>query len=304
MKVIPLGISSGRPTLSRGLSAIAIQLEGVLVLLDCGEGTQWQLARAGLRPTSKLESVFITHLHGDHLTGLPGLLGTMTLENRPAPLHIFGPVGIREYLEQMRKLALVRPRFELRIREVEAPGLLFEGAGYRVIADELVHRVRAFGYRLEEHDRPGRFDAEKADALGVDGPSRGRLLRGESVAARDGRMVRPEELVGPLRPGVKVAYCTDTVPCDGAVRLARGADLLVHEATYLDSHVEEAHERGHSTAAQAAEIARQAQVKRLLLTHFSPRYDNLEGHLAEARPIFAETELAEELTAVELVPAG
>ena len=181
MKVIPLGISSGRPTLSRGLSSVAVQLDGPLVLLDCGEGTQWQLARASLRPTSKLDAVFITHLHGDHLTGLPGLLGTMTLESRPAPLDLFGPVGLREYLEQMRRLGLVRPHYELRIHEVEGPGLLHEGDGYRVYADDLNHRVRAFGYRLEEHDRPGRFDATRAEALGVPGPLRGKLLRGEAV---------------------------------------------------------------------------------------------------------------------------
>jgi ribonuclease Z len=304
MKVFVLGISSGRPTLSRGLSAVAVQLDGPLVLFDCGEATQWQLARAGLRPTSKLEAVFITHLHGDHLTGLPGLLGTMTLESRPAPLHIFGPVGIRAYLEQMRALALVRPRFELRIHELEAPGPLYEGSGYRVLADDLVHRVRAFGYRLEEHDRPGRFDAAKADALGISAPDRGRLIRGETVKAGDGRAVSPGELVGPPRPGLKLAYCTDTVPCEGSVRLARGADLLIHEATFLDSHLEEAKERGHSTASQAAEIARRAQAKRLLLTHFSPRYDALDGHLAEARPIFPATEVAVELAPVELVPPG
>ncbi|MBS2032522.1 MAG: ribonuclease Z [Deltaproteobacteria bacterium] len=304
MKVTPLGISSGRPTLTRGLSSVAVQLDGPLVLLDCGEGTQWQLARASMRPTSKLEAVFITHLHGDHLTGLPGLLGTMTLEGRSAPLFIAGPLGLREYLEQMRKLALVRPHFELRIHEVEKPGLVYEGDGFRVLADELTHRVRTFGYRLEEHDRPGRFDAARADALGVKGPLRMKLIHGESVKTAEGREVTPAEVVGPARPGLKLAYCTDCVPCDGAVRLATGADLLVHEATYLVGHVDEAKERGHSTAAQAAEIAKRAGAKRLLLTHFSPRYETLEAHLEEARAVFTQSEVAVELQALELVPPG
>lgn len=304
MKVIPLGISSGRPTLERGLAAVAVQLDLPLVLFDCGEATQWQLVRGGLRPTSKLAAVFITHLHGDHLTGLPGLLGTMTMESRTAPLDIFGPPGIREYLEQMRRLALVRPQYELRIREIEGPGLLHEGEGFRVYCDELVHRVKAFGYRLEEHDRPGRFDAAKADALGVEGPARGRLIRGETVKAADGREVSPAEVVGPPRPGLKIAYCTDCVPCDGAVRLGAGVDLMIHEATFLNEHEQEARERGHSTAAQAAQIAQKAGCKRLVLTHFSPRYDALQTHLDEARAIFAATDLAVELQPFELTPPG
>jgi ribonuclease Z len=304
MKIIPLGISSGRPTLHRGLSSVAVVLDQVLVLLDCGEGTQWQLARAGLRPTSKLEAVFLTHLHGDHVTGLPGLLGTMTMENREAPLSIFGPPGIREYLEMTRRLAIVRPPYELRIEEVSAPGEVHRGTGYRVRAEELVHRVRAFGYRLEEDERPGRFDADKAAELGIDGPLRGRLIRGESVKTREGREVKPADVVGPPRRGLRIAYCTDTVPCEASSRLGEEADLMIHECTYEASHTEEAVARGHSTTVGAASVAKQARARRVLLTHFSPRYEDLTPLLAEAQAIYPPCELAEELKAIELVPPG
>lgn len=305
MKVIALGTSSGRPTLHRGLSSVAVVLDsGTLLLFDCGEGTQWQLARAGLRATSRLDAVFVTHLHGDHLTGLPGLLGTMTMESREEPLAIWGPPGLREYLEQMRRLAIVRPHFELQIEEIEQPGELRRTEEYAVCTDELVHRVRAFGFRLEESDRPGRFDSERADALGVRGAQRGQLLRGQAIQTPEGRVVAPAEVVGPARRGLRLAYCTDTVPCEGAVRLAHEVDLLIHETTYTDSHSEEARERGHSTAAGAASIAARAGARRLLMTHFSPRYDDLSGLLAEARAVFAPCELAVELAPIELVPPG
>lgn len=305
MKVIPLGVSSGRPTATRGLSALAIVMDGRFVLFDCGEGTQWQLAKLGLKPTSRLDSVFITHLHGDHITGLPGLLGTMTLESRAEPIDLFGPVGLRDYLEQMRRLGLVRPHYPLRIHEVEGPGLLHEGPGYRVHTDELVHRLRAWGYRFEEHDRPGRFDAGKAEALGVPGPLRKRLVLGEAVTMADGQVIEPSAVVGPKRRGLVVAYCTDTVKCEGAVRLARNADLLVHESTFASDRKEEAFERGHSTSVDAAEVSVEANAARLLLTHFSPRYDDLQPLLDEARAVRPEgVELAVELQAVELTPPG
>ena len=303
MKVIPLGISSGRPTLTRGLSSVAVVLDGLFVLLDCGEGTQWQLVRAGLRPTSRLDAVFITHLHGDHLTGLPGLLGTMTLEGRSAPVTITGPKGIAEYLEQMRRLSLVRPQFELEVREIEEPGEVHRGPGYRVSCDAMRHRVTAFGYRIEEEERPGRFDAEKATALGVFGPLRGQLIRGESVTTPDGRRIDHAAVVGPARRGLRLAYCTDTAfPCEGVVRLATGVDLMIHEATYTRDHLDEALQRGHSTAAQAAEAAQKAGAARLVITHFSPRYDDLQPLLDEARAVYPDTTLAQELVPIELVP--
>jgi ribonuclease Z len=304
MKVIPLGTSSGRPTLSRGLSAVAVQLDGPLVLFDCGEGTQWQLLRAGLRPTSKLEVVCITHLHGDHLTGLPGILGTMTLESRSAPIDLIGPPGLAEYLEQMKRLGLVRPQYALRVKELQEPGLCFEGSGYRIHADLLSHRLRAFGFRLEEHDRPGRFDAQKATALGVQGPERGELIRGKPVTLSDGRVVTPAEVVGPPRRGLRIAYCTDTIPCEGSVRLGRETDLMIHEATFTQEKAEEARERGHSTAAEAALQGKLAGTARLVLTHFSPRYDDLAPLLAEALAVYPRCELAQELTPIELTPPG
>jgi ribonuclease Z len=306
MRVIPLGTSSGKPTLRRNVSALALVRESEWLLFDCGEGTQMQVSRARINP-NRLSAIFITHLHGDHFNGLSGLLSTMGLDRREKGLALMGPRGIREYLDTLARLKILYVNYPLMLRELGAadlsdgPGLVYEAERYTVSARPLDHRVFALGYRVEERPRPGRFNLERARALGVpEGPLFGRLQTGEDVRLADGRVIHPSDVLGPPRPGKAVAYCTDTRPCAAAVELARGVDLLVHEATFTEELADEAREFGHSTAAQAATIAREAGARRLLITHFSSRYPDATPLLEEARAIFPDTMLAEDLMEVEV----
>jgi ribonuclease Z len=301
--IIPLGTGSAIPTEGRHLSACALQREGRVLLFDCGEGTQFQLLRAGVK-RSRIEAIFITHLHGDHLYGLPGVLTTAALLDRSEPLTIVGPPGLQEIIRSLPGLQNDWLPFETRYVELEdgfEHAVVYERDGFVVEARPLNHRVFCAGFRFETTRRPGRVDAERAAVLGVVGPEIGELVRGNAVRVGD-RVVRPEEVVGPERPGVSFAYCLDTAPCDGARRLAEGVDLLLHEATFTEALHERAAETGHSTARQAAETARDAKAKRLLLTHFSARYDTTDEHVAEARAVFENTEAARELEPYRLTP--
>ncbi len=309
MKVIPLGTSSGKPTLYRNVSALAVVREGEWLLFDCGEAAQTQIMRAGLSP-NRLAAIFITHLHGDHFNGLPGLLATMGLDRRERPLTLAGPRGIRQYLEMLARLKILYLNYPLDVQEF-APSdfrdsdskslLVYETPAYEVIAAPLDHRIFAIGYRVEERPRPGKFDLERARELGIpEGPLYGRLQSGQSIQLEDGRVIAPGEVVGPPRPGKTVAYCTDTRPCDTAVALGRRADLLIHEATYTQDLIAEAEDFGHSTAAQAARIAERACARRLLITHFSTRYPDASPLLEEARAVFADTLMARDLAEFEV----
>ncbi|HXG94079.1 MAG TPA: ribonuclease Z [Blastocatellia bacterium] len=298
MVVIPLGTSSGKPTLRRNVSALAVRREGEWLLFDCGEGAQMQIARAGLN-TSRLAAIFITHLHGDHFNGASGLLSTMGLDRRVRELVMIGPRGIREYLDTLAKLRILFINYPLDLREFSSMSettVVYETPNYVVSARPLDHRIFALGYRIEERPRPGRFNLEKARELGIpEGPLYGRLQSGQDVQLEDGRIIHPSDVLGPPRPGKAIAYCTDTRPCEAAIELARGVDLLIHEATYTHDLAGEAHEYGHSTAAEAARIAREAGARRLLITHFSTRYHDPTELLDEARAFFPDTVLAEEL---------
>jgi ribonuclease Z len=307
MNVIPLGTSSGRPTLSRHVSALAVSGEGEWWLCDCGESAQTRILRAGLS-FHKLSGIFITHLHGDHFNGLPGLLSTMALERRERPLALVGPPGIGEYLDLLSQLRIIYYNYPLELRELRGVDFaeraeleVYASARYTVVARPLDHRIFALGYRIEERTRPGRFNLERALELGVpEGPLFGRLQAGGEVRLEDGRTVRSSDVLGPPRPGKSVAYCLDTRPCASSLALARGADLLVHEATYTSELEDEARAYGHSTAAQAAQTALQAGARRLLLTHFSSRYPDPTPLLEEARAIFPDALLAQELAPVEV----
>ncbi len=307
LKIIPFGTSSGRPTLHRHVSSLAVVGDGEWWLFDCGEAAQIQLMRAGLS-SHKLAAIFITHLHGDHFNGLAGLLATMSLDQRRRPLVVTGPVGIREYLEMVQRLKISYISYPLTIREYSAadftsqqPLEVFDSSHHRVVALPLDHRILAIGYRLIEKDKPGRFDVERARELGIPaGPQYSRLQAGHSVVLDDGRTIESSAVVGPARRGLSIAYCLDTRPCANGVRLAHEADCLVHEATFTEDHHEESHFYGHSTAAQAAEVARIAAVKRLLITHFSSRYPDYRQLLAEARQVFPGTSAAEDLAELKL----
>jgi ribonuclease Z len=303
MKVIPLGTSSGKPTLRRNVSGLAVAREAEWLLFDCGEGTQMQVARAGLSP-SRLSAVFITHLHGDHFNGLPGLLSTMGLDRRTRELGLTGPRGIGEYLSLLERLRVAFLTYPIELKEFSALSesiVVYETAEYSVSALGLDHRLFAIGYRIDERPRPGRFSVEKARAFGVpEGPLWGKLQSGEDVQLEDARVVRPADVLGPPRPGKSVAYCLDTRPCAMSVELARDVDLLIHEATYTEEFAAEAQQYGHSTAAQAARTARDAGAHRLLVTHFSTRYPDPTPLLQEARAIFPDTLVAEDLMEIEV----
>ncbi|MBL8151711.1 MAG: ribonuclease Z [Blastocatellia bacterium] len=299
MKIVPLGTSSGTPTKERNVSSVTVFINGAWLLFDCGEGTQYRLLRSPLR-FGQLEAVFVTHMHGDHIYGLPGLLGTLSLQHRTTPLHIFGPRGIRDFLTWVMKLSYLRLGYELKISEVEE-GEVYKSDGFKVVCKPLEHRVTDFGYLIVEDDKPGRFDLERAKELGIPaGPLYRQLQLGSDITLPDGRLIKSSEVVGEKRKGKRVAYCTDTRPCMNAVELSRGATMLIHEATYTEDLADEARLRGHSTAAQAASIAEQAGVERLLITHFSPRYLDIRPLLEEARRIFPNTDAARDLLEIEL----
>ena len=303
MKITPLGTSSGKPTLKRNVSALAVAREAEWLLFDCGEGTQMQITRAGLSP-SRLSAVFITHLHGDHFNGLPGLLSTMGLDRRTRCLRLIGPQGIREYLDMLERLRVAFLTYPLELREFSSLAestVVYETAEYSVSALGLDHRLFALGYRIDERPRPGRFNVEQARKLGVpEGPLWGRLQSGEDVRLVDNSVVRSSDVMGAARPGKSIAYCLDTRPCAMATQLALNVDLLIHEATYTEEFISEAQQYGHSTAAQAARTARDAGARRLLITHFSTRFPDPTPLLQEARAIFPDTILAEDLMEIEV----
>jgi len=313
VQVTFLGTSSGVPTRSRNVSAVALRLpqRSELWLFDCGEGTQHQFLRSDLR-VSQLRRIFVTHMHGDHVFGLPGLLASLGLAGACEGLTLYGPDPLSSYLEGVMKASSTRIGYPLEIRRVrEAAGsgaVLHEDEDLQVRCTALTHRVPAFAYRVDRKPRPGRFDVEKARALGIPpGPVYAQLKAGRSVTLEDGRIIRGAALCGPPRPGCSVVYCTDTVFSEAAVELARGADLLIHESTFSHAEADLAIARQHSTSTMAAQTALEAGVKRLVLTHLSPRY--LPGNptgpddlLAEARAIFAETQVAKDFLTIEVLP--
>jgi ribonuclease Z len=291
LSLVFAGTAGAVPTARRGLPATLIRRGGERILVDCGEGTQRQLVRSvGL---ADLDDVFITHLHADHWLGLPGMVKSFELRDRERPLTVHGPPGVRQALDLLRPV-LGRPRFGLTVRELE-PWEEVERDGYRIAAVPVRHRGTAYGYALVEDQRPGRFDAELAAARGVrPGPDFGRLQRGEAV---DG--VDPAEVVGPARAGRRIVLSGDTAPCQTLLAAAHEADVLVHEATFVDEDLDRARETSHSTARQAAEIARDAGARLLCLTHLSPR--STAGDVRdEARATFANAVVPRDFDVVEV----
>jgi ribonuclease Z len=285
------GTGGSQPTQRRGLPALLIRRGAERILVDCGEGTQRQLLRSiGL---TELDDVFITHLHADHWLGLPGMLKTFDLRGRDRPLYVHGPRGTGELLDGLLRFA-GRTTYDLRVIELE-DGEILERDGYEIEVVKVAHRGPAFGYVLREYDRPGVFDPEVARAAGlVEGPEFGRVQRGETV-----RDVTPEQVMGPARPGRTLAISGDTRPTDALRAAAYGSDVLIHEATFAIEEAERAHQTGHTTAAQAAGIARDADVGLLALNHLSIRYP--AGQLlAEAREIFANTVLPRDFDTIEI----
>jgi ribonuclease Z len=297
LDVVFLGTSGSAPTAQRAPSATLIRRGGERLLVDCGEGTQRQLLRSDVGLVD-LEEIFLTHLHADHVLGLPGMLKTFALRGRDVPVTIRGPRGTRGLVGDLRRV-FGRLTYPLDVVELE-PGESMARDGYALVPFAVEHRVAALGYALVEDARPGRFDVAAADGLGVpNGPARGALQRGEAVTLPDGSTVRPEDVLGGARAGRRLVLTGDTAPCAAVADAAEGADLLVHEATFLSDEEERARETGHSTAAAAAAVARDAGVKLLALTHVSNRYGGAAVE-EEARAVFPGTVVPRDFDLVEL----
>ena len=294
-----LGTGAATPTVDRNVAGLAVQREGETILFDCGEGNQRQMMRYGVG--FSFTEIFFTHYHADHILGVTGLLRTMGLQDRTAPVTLYGPRGAQRVLGAAIALGIERNKFPVEINEVK-PGDRLRREQYDIVAFETEHRPDTIGFALAEHTRLGRFNPERARELGIpEGPLWGRLHKGETIVLEDGRSVAPADLVGVPRRGRTLVYSGDTRPSLAVVEAARGADLLIHEATFGSDELERAKETGHSTAAEAARVAVEAGVRRLVLTHISPRYTrDAPELLAEARAIFPETVVARDGLTVDV----
>lgn len=305
MKVVLLGTSSAVPTLTRGLSSTALIREGDVFLFDCGEGTQLQLMRAGVK-RSRIHSIFIGHLHGDHLYGIAGLISTLHLDGRIEPLNVFGPEGLRPYLSaSFRNSDLQQFSFKLTVQEFPRGyrGRVLEAEDFYVEALPLDHSIFCLGWRFQEKPKAGTFDLQAAESLGIPrGPLYGKLQRGESITLEGGRRITPEMVLGPERPGKSVVYCLDTQFSERSVELADHCTALIHETTFGQDAVEMARDRKHSTMEDAARVAREADCDSLIATHFSSRYDGrqIKKIADDARGVFENITLGKDLLEVEL----
>jgi ribonuclease Z len=295
-----LGTSASRPTVERNVSSIALMREGETLLFDCGEGTQRQMMRYGI--AFSLEDIFFTHFHADHVLGVIGLFRTMALQGRTERMRLWGPRGAERILRRAGEFGGERVGFPVTIVELE-PGTRTARKGYEIVAIAAEHRGGpALTYALVEEERRGRFNVDAARELGIpEGPLWGQIHRNIPVTLPDGRIIDPSTIVGARRPGRTIVITGDTRPCDTTVDAARNADLLVHESTFGEEEAQRAVETGHSTAREAAEIASRANVRRLVLTHFSARYSGDTAELLrEARAVFPATTCARDGMEVEV----
>jgi ribonuclease Z len=295
-----LGTSASRPTIERNVASLAMHREGETLMFDCGEGTQRQMMRWGV--SFALADIFFTHLHADHILGVIGLIRTMSLQGRTEALTLWGPRGSSRVLKRAEGLGFERSTFPIEMTELE-PETPLTRAGYEIIPFAVDHRgSMSIGYSIVEATRKGRFDPDQAKALGIpEGPLWGQIHRGQPVTLEDGRVIEPSALVGPTRPGRHVVITGDTRPCQATVEHSRDADLLVHESTFSDEEAERAVETGHSTAREAAGVARDAGVRKLVITHFSARYSRDPSSLdREAKEVFRATVVARDGMEIEV----
>jgi len=295
-----LGTGAAVPSARRALPAVAIRTDSELVLFDCGEGTQRQMVAAGTG-FPRLMKIFVTHMHGDHVLGLPGLLQTMSLLDRTEPVQVFGPTGLRRYLDSVCETVNFHLTFPISISEVEKEGVVDHGRNYQVAAAWADHSVPCLAYALIEKERPGRFFPDRAERLGVPkGPLWSRLRSGEKIKLPNDRIVKPRDVMGSSRPGRKIVYSGDTRPSPAITMLATGADLLIHDCSFSQDLADKAREDGHSTASEAATLAKKAKVKQLVLFHISARYEDASVLEKEASRIFPRALVASDLLRLDI----
>lgn len=300
LSIVLLGTSASRPTIERNVASVALVREGETLLIDCGEGTQRQMMRYGV--SFSVADIFFTHFHADHVIGVIGLMRTMALQGRTDPLRLWGPKGAERHLKRAEQFGVDRLTFPVEIAELEA-GQALKRKDHSIIPFAVEHGPGpALGFALVESERKGRFDPDRARELGLpEGPLWGKIHKGETVTTPEGKTVQPSELVGPPRPGRTVVVTGDTRPCDATVQAARNADLLIHEATFGDEEADRAKETGHSTAREAAVVAKRAGCKRLLLTHFSARYSRDAAELeSQAKSEFPDVTIGKDGMCVEV----
>ncbi|MCW4009523.1 MAG: ribonuclease Z [Candidatus Bathyarchaeota archaeon] len=300
VKLVFLGTGAAVPTAQRSLPSVVLLFGNEQIMFDCGEAVQRQMILAKISLHKKLH-VFITHMHGDHVLGLPGLLQTMALMDRKKPVDVYGPAGLGHFLECLQETLQFQLTFQVNVHEVAASGLVCDEQEYAVSAVPSNHAVTSFSFAFEEKPRPGRFHPEKAAALGVPkGEAWSRLQHGNAVPLSSGRVVKPEDVADPPRKGRKIVYSGDTRPFDGFSVFAENADVVIHEATFDDALVEKAEVDGHSTPSQAALEAKAANAKRLVLTHISARYSDVALILEQAQKVFPNTLVAHDFLELEL----
>lgn len=299
LKIIILGTSGGIPTVERNLPAIAIKKDREIILFDCAESTQRQMGKAKLS-VSRISKIFVTHLHGDHIMGIPGILQTLSLLNRNKPLYLFGPNGLMDFITAIKKTVEFTLTFDIYVKEA-AEGVIYETNDYYIECVKTRHTNSSFAYAFVEKDRPGKFHPNKALALRIPmGPLWKKLQQGETIILSEGRKIEPSEVADPPKPGRKIVYSGDTAPCESVKKISKNATLLIHESTYGDDLEEKAFETNHSSASQAAKIAEESSVQKLLLTHISQRYSNPKELLEQAQKIFQNTIIAEDLMEITL----
>jgi ribonuclease Z len=302
LKITFLGTGAALPSRGRSPSAIMVSREGELLLFDCGEGAQRQMmcAKTGL---VKINAIFLTHYHGDHILGLPGLLQTMGFFDREEKLEIYGPIGLYEVMEAFEKLGTHKLNYQIYAKEI-VPGDVIQKDGYTVKAVRADHDRPALGYVLEEAKRPGRFDRDKAVGFGVNpGPNFAKLHRGEDITLKNGTVVYSKDVVGPERPGRKISYSGDTRETDVFFYESQDADIVIHEATFTSEMADKASDYGHSTARGAAEMAKKYGIRKLVLTHISPRFSDEEDTAAvlqDAKDVFENVIIAEDLMEIDI----
>ena len=297
MEIIFLGTSSAVPTLERNHPSIALRAFAEVMLFDCGEGTQRQLIEAKISPM-KITKIFISHFHGDHILGLGGLIQSLGFRGREKDLDIYGPKGLHKIINAISSFGYFQINYNLNIHEIQ-DGTIIETEDYVVECAKVEHNIPSYAFSIREKKKP-LFLREKAEELGIPpGPLYGKLHNGEEVEF-EGRIIKPEQVLGEAKKGKKISYSGDTRPCEAMIRLARDSDILIHESTYEAEDYQRAVDNAHSTSVEAAEIAREANVNELVLTHISTRYTSDENILSEAQKVFKNTKVAKDYMKIDL----